>query len=299
MKSLKKILSEKDLELHRNNPNAHPELLLRFIWKKENRNPTPDDIPPYKNSLWLNLKNGEIFVHLKTCNGKAFWKGQFGTLIVPSTVNVFDIFGDGSAVALYRFDGNANDDGGRYNGTWYGNEQYDVGKFGQAAKFDEDSYILINPYPNLTVPFTISLWIYTDNDKDNYDSVFHFVNTNGGDGSEDVFEFWSHDDKGNVFVSINGTDITIHPFSEIKGKWTHYAFVVNDKTYVYRNRALIKTIDSIPDMSKVDRLQFGADWDPDNPGTNHYKGLLDQLRIFNRALTKDEVQVLYNEKEVC
>jgi len=62
---------------------------------------------------------------------------------------------------------------------------------------------------------------------------------------------------------------------------------------------LIKTIDSIPDMSKVDRLQFGADWDQDNEQTDHYKGLLDQVRIFNRALTEDEVQVLYNEVRDC
>ena len=33
------------------------------------------------------------------------------------TIDKLDIFGDGSGVALYRLDGNANDTSGNYHGT--------------------------------------------------------------------------------------------------------------------------------------------------------------------------------------
>jgi len=63
------------------------------------------------------------------------------------TTNTLDIFGDGSCIACYPFDGNAKDLSGKYNGTWHRNEQYDVGKFGQAAKFDGSNCIVVSPSP--------------------------------------------------------------------------------------------------------------------------------------------------------
>jgi len=85
--------------------------------------------------------------------------------ISESTVNVCDIFGDGSCIATYTFDGNANDLCGNYNGTWHGTEVYETGKFGKAAKFDGNSWIEFkndaNFYMNLQK--YLSLWFNTNN----------------------------------------------------------------------------------------------------------------------------------------
>jgi len=316
MKSLEKILSEKDLELHRNNPNAHPELLLRFIWKKENRNPTPDDIPPYKNSLWLNLKSGEIFVHLKTCNGKAFWKGQFGTIIATSTVNVFDIFGDGSAVALYRFDGNANDDGGQYNGTWIGSPQYDVGKFGQAAKFkpqDYSQYIELPKSLGQTLAssdgFSISLYFKPDPTMPQTGSqqgipIIHFAQCGSCGCCGTAIDLLNRQEPYSLYIQVADSSCgnglrKVYDVKVTSDNWYH---VVLTNKGVYLNGEKLDSFDKGfgPNPSKV---RVGINYCTCSSGdpchnSHKYAGLVDQLRIFNRALTDEEVQVLYNEVEV-
>jgi len=153
---------------HNQDPNAHEDIRATLVktlqfWKKVPRNPTPDDIPPAENALWLNTETGEIFVCIKTCNNKAVWKGQFGTLVAPSTVTKFDIFEDGSAVALYRFDGNLNDDGGQLNLTSDSSITYDTGKFGYAVVLDGSGAIRYKNNTDIPTSFangyTVSLWV--------------------------------------------------------------------------------------------------------------------------------------------
>jgi len=205
-------------------------------------------------------------------------------------------------VLFYNFDkvdsnGNKVIDlsGNGHDGTWNGTPQYDKGIFGCAAKFNEDSYILVNPKPNLGNQFTISFWIKSNNTNNSNDSVIQLVNTNGSSGSENLFEFWFKNTQGNTVLTINGTDYILHSVNEILNQWVHYALVVSDKTYIYRNGKLIKIINEIPNMSRYTRFQIGADWDSSNPNTDNYKGLLDQLRVYKRALTEDEIQTLYRE----
>jgi len=206
-------------------------------------------------------------------------------------VNTLDVFGDGSCIACYPFDGNAKDLSGKYNGTWHGNEQYDVGRFGKAAKFDGSSCVEINNKPNVTDEITISMWIKPTHDGTKNTCVFHLVNTNATTVSEEnMFNFWFSSD---VAIRVNHNKYILQEYDIVKNKWNHYILVVSDKTKVYYNGNLIKIIDEIPDLSKFQKIYFGADWDKDNPYTDYFEGLIDQVRIFNRALIEDEVKFLY------
>jgi hypothetical protein len=252
------------------------------FWKKEARNPAPEDIPPYENALWLNTETGEIFVHLKNCSEGAFWKGQFGTIIAPSTVTKFDIFEDGSAVALYRFEGNALDDGGQFNGVWTGTEQYDVGIFGQAAKFDGNSYISSNVCDALNDAVSISFWV--------------------SPGSGILFNFGAYTLEAQVSSGLQvaygdgWSWITVSSLPA--GEWKHIVFsyeksggtcsVWIDGNQVYEGN----------NSSSASWGDFCLAWRLDNSSDPKFNGLIDQVRIFNRALTDEEVQVLYNEVEV-
>ena len=286
------------IEQHNQDPDAHPELLLKFVWRKDTRNPTPDDVPPYENALWLNLESGEIFLHLKNCNGKAFWKGQLGTLITPLLVNVFDIFGDGSAVALYRFDGNANDDGGQYNGTWYGTEQYDIGKFGQAAKFDGNSWIKLGNEIRDVIDskvFTVSGWV----NWSAFNSWSRFIDINGnflianrGETNTLAVHFRLNDD-------YSGKAIELENFLELN-MWYFIAVSVdfiNNYYKLFINGNFINTSTNLgPDTPDAPVTALGkSSWSQDSL----FRGLIDQVRIFNRALTDEEIQVLYNEEVNC
>jgi len=290
------------IEQHNQDPDAHPELLLKFIWRKETRNPTPDDVPPYENALWLNLESGEIFVHLKTCNGKTFWKGQFGTLITPSTVSVFDIFGDGSAVALYRFDGSPADDGGQYNGTWYGTEQYDMGVFGQAAKFDGSSYINFGDFDNIfsQKSYTVSGWIKGTG------TFLNIRNLNADASSNDCkggLTWVESDGTLRFFVKGSGDSSQLEKTTILTLDDSHLLTIVHNVE--------LKKVELFIDTELNFSIQYSGDLIFKDGitgllGVHHYKntynyyfrGFIDQVRVFNRALDEREIQILYNEMEV-
>jgi hypothetical protein len=54
------------------------------------------------------------------------------------------------------------------------------------------------------------------------------------------------------------------------------------------------------DMTQINKpILFGADRDPSSINDFAKNAYLDQVRIFNRTLTDEEVQILYNEMEEC
>jgi hypothetical protein len=262
------------------------------FYKKTNSNPTVDDIPSELHALWLNTETGEIFVYMGLLNGKAVWKGQYGTIITPPTVSKFDFFGDGSAVALYQFDGNANDTGGNYNGTWVGTEQYDVGKFGQAAKFDGTNSVNCGVINTTYDELWISFWMYWDGSY-------------GTDGVMPIgfykYDLWLR----NGYFGWNTSAADIYgidfPASEYANKWLHV--VVNFKTGSYGDTMYINGVKQVlsqkmNSINSSDAVIKNVEFHISGYGDSNdylFRGLIDQVRIFNRALTEDEVQQLYNE----
>ena len=77
--------------------------------------------------------------------------------------NTVDIFGDGSAVALWQMDGNANDTGGNHNFTGdTGSSNFTEGKFGQAFKGTGTNH-LITSSVSLTGAYSVSFWYNSSN----------------------------------------------------------------------------------------------------------------------------------------
>jgi hypothetical protein len=241
-----------------------------------------DDLFNYKKPAPITYKRRE-------------WEKYQYTLKNEGTINIFDIFGDNSAVALYRFEGNANDDGGQYNGTWHGNEQYVDGKFGQAAKFDGNgSYIDIGGNFDEIITsgssFSISGWIRWDalNNWSRFvDFKGYFVVFNKGTGNTLIVDY-----RGN-----NNHRVQLDNFIEI-GKLYHFVYVYNKDTneyllYINGNKMNTTDDDAGDNVStKSGNYIAKSNWD----GDDYFKGLIDQVRIFNKALTDEEVNTLYNEK---
>jgi hypothetical protein len=218
-----------------------------------------------------------------------------GGAVRMSTVGLHDVFNDGSAVATYNFDGDATDLGGNYDGTWNGTEVYATGQFNQAADFDGSSHIeLTGDFGGVfdySSRFSVSFWVKGDS------FVFGFNNSNGYSGfgirrnpSEytDIIQSSKPDNgSGVIHTSLNES------FSE------------NDFV------AIVKKGDDVFDLYKNGNYQ--SSYTLNNSGTAsitenqvgaqtlsglsnpHATGSIDQLRIFNRALTAEEVNQLYNE----
>jgi len=270
------------------------------FWKKQPNDPTPNDIPPNNNALWLNTKTGEIFVHIKNCSGKAIWKGQLGTLVVPSTVTKFDIFEDGSAVALYRFEGTANDDGGRYDFEADKTPSFVDGKWGQAINIGNDLHLKIDNFPNFK-EITISLWLFLPQRGTGWRNLLHITpdgqNMSGNSRQPAVF-LHTNDIRRFHFrndgVSTRNIGIDVSNAILTPGQWNHVVFIrTSEKLEIYLNS---KKTDEY-----VSNEQFKH-----NSGTLYLHDtfygagfMVDQLRIFNRALTEEEIQILYKEMEEC
>jgi hypothetical protein len=219
-------------------------------------------------------------------NGKAVWKGQLGTIITPSTVSKFDFFDDGSAVALYQFDGNALDTGGNFNGVWIGNERYNIGKFGRAAMFDGSSEVVLAPQlSNETI--TISMWLKNlQNDPNSTQGLF----TTGDAERDKTFRINFYHGRVDFQYGGSGTVVYSENTQDWINKLIHLAVIINgDFIRIYKNGSLVfsgngygKTLDH------KNKLHIGfSQW--------YFIGIIDQVRIFNRALTNSEIQTLYNE----
>jgi hypothetical protein len=252
-------------------------------------NPSCDTNPSKQYALWLNSDTGEVFVCTDNTPGKNVWKGQLGTVIAFSEVTAFDVLGDGSAVALFQLDGDTNDTGGNYNGTWKGTEQYDVGKFGQAAKFDGSSYISFSPIDLANKSFTLSCWIKVTTVKDgNYflgsvlGSTVTSSNLYVGFRNTTTFSvaFYSND----VNIPLNENDFTddFHHFVVVYDSSTKESKLYVDGKFVASGTHPYGDYKGSLDV-------IGA------AGGYRFAGLVDQVRVFNRVLSDSEIQQLFNE----
>jgi len=244
-----------------------------------------------------------LFLHSDTTNSLL--------KVFKDTTRAHDIFNDGSIIATYILDGNANDLGGNYNGMWSGTEQYDTGVFGQAAKFDSSlSNTLKTSYEFLS---------RTNNVTDTTSVSGHYTTT---------FSAWMKITDGTDLVLYNTGDNNngygigirnLHPCVAVQGNnsfhkhyvnfviqvnvWYHLCFVFNESdcsTKIYINGSCVENF--IPAVAVGDRsayIYIGSITDTstfyDDSSTHYNNGLINQFRIFNRALTEDEVAFLYHE----
>jgi len=215
-----------------------------------------------------------------------------------SKVNVLDIFGDGSCVACYTFDNEtANDLSGKYNGTWKdadGNTiagTYDTGVFGgKAAKFNGSTQIDCGVINTDKDEVWVSFWMFWNGT----DRVMP-IGFNGYDLWLNMNYFGWNTDVGDLY----GIDF---PASVYANKWIHV--VANFKTGAYGDKLFIngrlmnnlsqKLASIATDYAVIKNVNFHISGFGIN-SNYRFSGLIDQVRIFNRPLTEDEVRKLYVE----
>jgi len=207
----------------------------------------------------------------------------------------FDILGDGSCIALYEFEGNANDTGGIYNGTWNNNEQYNAGKIGQGAKFDGNNMGLNSYNAGINLPnslvryktvFTLSCWIkgrgcilQTD-----YHGAISFA-TGWAILTDSIVKCLSRYSRRLFRFDPPNSNI-----------FNHFLVVFNHggNTKVYINSVLVAEGNTSGDIYYDGRYYADTGTNLGAAYESSFTGIIDQVRIFNRALTDDEVQYIYN-----
>ena len=260
----------------------------------------PNEIPLLDTTTNTQLESKEELVEndevllIDTDNNITETKLGSVTTGTMSTTQTLDIFNDNSCIATYTFDNETAEDlSGNYNGNWYGTEQYDTGKFGKAAKFNGNSYIDTGFINTSLTKFSLSCWIKCDNYSNlgNYSGLL----MNKGNSGDKRYGFRIKHKNDNPCI-WNGADNLFDEInmSEYNGVFVNLALVFDSEisyAKLYINSELKQEI-TINEGLKFDTAIIGYN-NQDNTGFN---GLIDQVRIFNRALTDDEVKQLYNEQ---
>jgi hypothetical protein len=201
------------------------------------------------------------------------------------TVNQHDIFGDGSCLATYQLDGNANDLGGNYDGIATG-ISYETGKSGQASNFSTTGSIIDTPDINMD---SISFWMKP--------SVTFGVDTNiqgsliklnpgaiylGSNYSQSMSIFGA----GNNPSDRNGINNTFN-----NNQWYHVVVNWEIDRYEFYVDGIKQT--KVGNNATTKKIFTGMS----RPVTGGYCSL-DQVRIFNKSLTSTEITSLYNETAI-
>ena len=194
-----------------------------------------------------------------------------------------DIFKDRSGVALYGLDYDASDAGGA------------SGKFGEAAIFNGTT-------SNISIPtlggsfydsdFSISLWVNL-NSLGGTSTGYLF----SGAGSRDIFiNFNTGDSGGGISARLyDGAIRDVVYSSAVAGQWYHVVFV-RSKTNGLNLYVDGVSRDTNSYTGNAQALSFTSDGIGGRvQDRNTTNGKIDQVRIFNTALTQSQVTQLYQE----
>jgi Concanavalin A-like lectin/glucanases superfamily/Putative Ig domain/FG-GAP-like repeat/FG-GAP repeat len=213
-------------------------------------------------------------------------------------------------VAWLPGDGNANDISGNNNhGTPQNGATFAPGKVAQAFALDGvDDYVLVNHSPSLMpTAITIDLWVNPTSYGSPYNRIIEkggaTATDNGGYGiefnpCEDGQPTCPDGSHGVVFLiwSDDGTFATVHSNDPLPlNTWTHIAATFTGPTFVgpimhlYINGTKQTTggLREISMGSTTDNLAIGR---RPNFAEKYFPGRIDEVEIFNRALSQEEIQ---------
>ncbi|MHC4534074.1 MAG: LamG-like jellyroll fold domain-containing protein [Planctomycetota bacterium] len=196
---------------------------------------------------------------------------------------------DPGLVAWYRFDGDALDSSGNdIHGTEMGNPTYEAGVFGQAISLDGDGDYVdcgLDPKLDITEFLTFTYWIKVVE----FDKEWNTVLARGDDswrssraGMNNFMEAAVGGTAGNYTYGVTPVD---------DGEWHHVGWVYDGTmNYLY--------VDGEIDATEENSGQITVSSYPLYIGTNSqhvdrtWTGLIDDVQIYNRPLTQDEIQVV-------
>lgn len=206
---------------------------------------------------------------------------------------------DSSLISWWRMDdvdgsGNPTDYIGDNDGTKYGDAiQTNSGKFGKGFVFDgTDDYVLTTYSPNFnpsTTQRTFSVWIKPDNPSE----LKIFASTPSGSDQRLYFGVdGNYDDKWIINTQAGASGDELHSISSASfDVWSHFVAKFdgagNMEMYINGVSQGTETVDSYTTTGALSIGALGA-------GVLSISGLIDDVMIFSRALTSDEITALYN-----
>lgn len=182
-------------------------------------------------------------------------------------------------VSWWRGEDNTEDSMGDNNGTLIGDTFYEVGKVGQAFSFDgAGDYVNI---PGISAPQdkTYTLWVKINANPGTWNTLIEF----GNDAP-----WFGITDGGQVDLYLNNPRTSS---SLNTGEWYHIAYTSDSATNT--SKIYINGVQDGPDGTANTEMTTGMGIGYHSEDTP-FNGLIDEVAIFNRALTADEIAAIYN-----
>jgi len=196
-------------------------------------------------------------------------------------------------VAYYSFDHcDARDDSDNgHDGVIYGNPKCVDGILGKAFEFDGSSYIRVSHSDDLAPPcYTVSVWFNPFEESyrgqeivsKGYNKLYYQIQWGGkyADSANEV-EFWLEDESD--------ADAFVYSPRVSLNTWHMATMVYCDgvlKGYIDGKLVNSTSIDIVPYNSGESLYIAHGD-------NGYFKGLVDEVRIYNRALSDEEIRSLY------
>ena len=265
-------------------PTTNGDLTLATYYSDNNNS--------YGSSTWDGtLDQVRIFNKELSLSEVTTLYGESNTSTTKSTTDIFD---DGSGIALSEFEEGAKDTGGV------------SGYIGSGGIFNGSSSIIKNTslgtdYRGQTT-LSLSAWFKTSASSGRM-TIVSFSAT--GDGSTDLFLGLDANTVGFRNISDGISQVQAENISGTSvrdGDWHHVVFTADssgNKLYVDGSQITVNYDTGASSTTIVmpsDLNQFNIGGNQDSSGNQWYwDGKLDQVRIFDKALSSSEVTTLYQE----
>ncbi len=200
-------------------------------------------------------------------------------------------------VAWYQAEDNALDSAGSNNGAWGGTAAYASGKVGRAFDFDGASFVSIG---NISPPgyYTISAWIKPESLPEGGGMKMIASKWSGAIGGQTYSVYL--DSSGRVGFRYRNPDNDDRQMTRQGGplgQWTHIAAVLGEYQAIYINGVASNPVyrgdtGAIQHTVNARIGAFNFVWSAYN---ERFDGQIDDVLIFDRALSAAEIKRLYDE----
>ena len=229
-------------------------------------------------------KNSITFFILTVILAFAFYTNQAGAQLVEQGLVSYWSFNDIKGKAV-------KDDWADNDGTIEGPEIAKEGKYGGALRFDgQDDYVNCGNDASLNITDAISIeaWVYMES-AGSYPTIVSKSGANWGY----IFEFLTTTGQINLYLDkANPSWDNVAKTGVQLKKWTHLAATFDGKTLQYyfngNPDGTYSDITGGKIASNQDNVHIGGRKvsEPHN-----FNGIIDEVRIYNRALSDSEVKV--------
>ena len=208
---------------------------------------------------------------------------------------------DSNLTAHYKFDGDFNDSSSNgYNLTIGGgtptttNVEKVIGLSGNFIS--NDAYLTTSAFSLGNRPFSVSFWVKYGETSFSNDYFFVYQgNWSSSSNTNKVIVLGIKSSKQYAWIGYSNDSVTTSSFTENTTDWVHLVYSVDEDytRYIYRNGVeILKDTTKTSFVLPPDSENVNIGWW--NKYQRDFKGYMDDLRFYDKALSQEEINTLYN-----